>query len=244
MKYFLILSIIISSAFHTNASQSLDLFFQKSDEFLKFWVNDGKVDYQAIQNRMEAIEDLYQSIGQISLKGRNKMEQKAFYLNAYNLIVVYQVSKYFPLTSPLDQEGFFDKAEHTIAGESMTLNHLATAKIMDTYRDPRIHFALACASDSSPKLASVAYLPQKLDMQLDQRICLAINDHSFIRIDTESKKILISSIFAWYKHDFECCGQSIRDFINVYRSQKLPADFSLDYYEYYWVLNTQEVVGR
>lgn len=245
MKNILCLLIIFGFiATNTQAEMDHQSFLQKTDRFLKLWVHDGKVDYQGIQNHFEPMETLYQAIGQMEVEKMTAEEAKAFYLNAYNLIVLHQVSKYYPMSSPLDHAGFFDKAKHLVAGESMTLNHLEIMKIMIPYRDPRIHFALSNAAVSCPQMANFAYLPHKLDQQLDQRIRLSLNHENFIKIDHESQKILISRIFAWYKNDFTYHEQSLKAFINQYRNTKLPDNYTLDYHEYYWVLNAKEVVGK
>ncbi|MDF9800347.1 hypothetical protein OKW21_005610 [Catalinimonas alkaloidigena] len=238
--------LIIFGCTVTNMQAGIDYqsFLQETDSFMRLWANDGKVDYQRIQNHFELIETLYLAIGQVEVSKLTAEETKAFYLNAYNLIVIHQISKYYPLSSPLDHEGFFDREKHLVAGESMTLNHLEIMKIMIPYRDPRIHFALSSAAVSCPRLANFAYLPQKLDEQLDQRIRLSLNNENFIKIDHESRIILISRIFAWYKNDFTYHGKSLKVFINQYRSAKLPENYALDYSEYYWALNAKEVVGR
>ncbi|MEK6476179.1 DUF547 domain-containing protein [Catalinimonas sp. 4WD22] len=245
MKNILCLLIIYGfTVTNTQAGMYYQSFLKETDSFLKQWVNDGKVDYQGIQNHFEPMETLYQAIGQIEVNKMTVEEKKAFYINAYNLIVLYQVSKYYPMSSPLDHEGFFDQVKHQVAGESMTLNHLEIMKIMIPYRDPRIHFALSNAAVSCPQMANFAYLPHKLDHQLDQSTRLSLNHENFIEIDHESQKILISRIFAWYKNDFTFHGQSVKAFINRYRNAKLPDNYALDYHEYYWILNAKEVIGR
>ena len=195
----------------------------------------GKVNYEGVKSNFAQIEHLYTQINQMDLEGASQEEKKAFYINAYNLIVIYQVAKYYPLKSPMNHSGFFDKVKHQVAGEVITLNFLEIKRLLFPYRDPRIHFALACAARSCPALASFAYLPDALEQQLEDRTALAVNDPTFIRIQQET--IALSKIFDWYERDFTQDGQTVFQFINRYRTHKLPQGRGLTYYDYDWQLN-------
>ncbi len=224
----------------TLQAQSLPQFFSESDTFLKTWVKDGRVDYAGVKKNFQQIESLYAQINHMDLTKASAAEKKAFYLNAYNLAVVYQVSKYYPLKSPMDQSGFFDKVKHQVAGEALTLNALEINKIIRTYGDARIHFALACAAKSCPLLASFAYRPETLDQQLDERTRKSLNNADFIRLDTRRKTVAVSKIFDWYEKDFTKNGQTVLQFINQYRNSKIADDFTIEYDEYDWQLNSQQ----
>ncbi|GAA0891274.1 hypothetical protein GCM10009122_09530 [Fulvivirga kasyanovii] len=216
----------------------LDSFFKQSDTFFKKYVQNGKVAYKTINSQFSEIESLYKTIGEADLSAASDTEAKAFYINAYNLIVIYQVSKYYPLKSPLDQSGFFDKVKHTVAGTSMTLNFLEIKKLILAYKDPRIHFALACAAVSCPPLADFAYMPGQLDQQLDTRTKLALNDPVWLKVRPDQKKVQLSKIFEWYHKDFVMGGESsVLEFINKYRTKNIPTSYAIAYYEYDWSLN-------
>ncbi|ELR70127.1 hypothetical protein C900_03812 [Fulvivirga imtechensis AK7] len=230
--------ILLLSALAPAEAENLDPFFEQTDAFLKKYVKDGRVAYKEINSNFSGIESLYKTINAADLSSASDLEKKAFYINAYNLIVIYQVSKYYPLKSALDQSGFFDKVKHTVAGESMTLNALEIKKLILTYKDPRIHFTLACAAVSCPPLASFGYDPKQLDRQLQERTTLALNDPEWLKIRTDQNKVYLSKIFDWYKKDFTMSGESsVLDFINKYRTKKIPGTFKVDYYEYNWSLN-------
>jgi len=234
--YTLLFSIL--STFHLSAANNaIDSFFSEADSFFKSSVLNGSVNYAAIKKDFGKVESLYAQIGKMDLSGASATEKKAFYINAYNVIVIYQVTKYYPLKSPMDQSGFFDKVKHKVAGEDMTLNYLEIKKIIIPYRDARIHFALACAAKGCPKLANFAYTPDNLDQQLTTRSKLALNDPSFTKVNKAQKKVEISKIFDWYKKDFTQGGNSVLSFINQYRKDAIPTGFSISYYEYDWRLN-------
>ena len=226
---------LVASGLHAG---SLNDFFKQADSFFSAYVHDGKVAYKEIKANSSGIEGLYNTIGIMDLSNASANEKKAFYINAYNLIVIYQVARYYPLKSPLDQSGFFDRVKHTVAGESITLNHLEIKNLLFAYKDPRLHFALACAAQSCPPLASGAYTPDNVDAKLTDRTTRALNDNNWLVVKTGEGKVELSKIFDWYKKDFTMNGQKpVLEFINTYREQKIPAGYTISYYEYDWSLN-------
>jgi hypothetical protein len=119
----------------------------------------------------------------------------------------------------------------------MTLNSLEIKKLLTIYKDARVHFALACAAKSCPPLASFAYLPATLDKQLTERASAALNNPGWIKVNTTQKKVELSKIFDWYKKDFTGDGKTEIEWINQYRAEKIPTNFSVGFYEYNWALN-------
>ncbi len=235
MKYiltFLLLAITLDVP-----AKPLTTFFADADKFLSKWVMKGDVDYAGVKKNFAQIESLYQRIAEADLSQATDTEKKAFYINAYNLIVIYQVAKYYPLKSPLNKSGFFNQVDHKVAGEKMTLNFLEIKKIVLPFGDPRIHFAVACAAKSCPPLASFAYVPDQLDEQLAQRTKKSVNNNEFIQVKSDANQVAVSKIFAWYKKDFTQGGQTIVEFLNKYREDPIPTSYKLIHYEYDWSLN-------
>lgn len=233
----LALTISIGSAWSQTA-EKLDVFFKLSDYYLKRHVYNGLVNYQySIESRELVL--LYKNIGEMDLSNATEAQKKAFYINTYNLLVIYQVTRSYPLERPLDKEGFFDNTYHMVAGERLTLNELEQ-KMLTTYDDARFHFVLACAAMSCPKLYNQAYTPENVDKLLEERTRLAVNDGSFIRVNQNASKVEASKIFEWYKGDFQKGGKSILDFINTYRTTQIPSSYLLAFYEYDWKLNERK----
>lgn len=218
--------------------QDLNKFYEEVDQFLKKYTSNGSVSYNKISNSLPEVTRLYNNIGNIDLSKATDNQKQAFYINAYNMVVIYQVAKYFPLKSPMDQSGFFDKVKHKIAGEMITLNALEIIKLLRVYKEPKFHFALACAARGCPKLANFAYFPDNIGQQLDQRTRLSINDDYFIRVNHQKKTVDLSMIFKWYNKDFTMNGQTVLAFVNKYRKNKIPDSYRVDHYEYDWSLNT------
>jgi hypothetical protein len=236
MKKIVLLSVLLSVAF-SGRGADVKSFIISADNFFKKYVSNGQVAYSKIKQNSTEIETLYKEMGTLILSGHDDNSKKAFYINSYNLIAIYGVAKRYPLKSPLDVDGFFDKALHTVATEKMTLNDLELTKLLQPYKDARVHFALACAAKGCPPLANFAFQPDKLDQQLTGRAALALNNKEWVRVYAEQNKVELSKIFDWYKGDFTVDGKSPLDWINQFRKAKIPISFLVGYYEYDWTLN-------
>ena len=215
-----------------------ETFFQKTDRFLAAHVKNGRVDYQAIQKNPAALNALVEIIANFDLSTLPEGDpQKAFWLNAYNVLVIKGIINNYPTKSPLDIDGFFNKIPYPAAGKELTLDNIENDIIRPTYKDARIHFALVCAAKGCPPIITSAFHPATLDEQLDENTRNIINDNNFIRVDTKNKQVAISQIFEWFAVDFEINDKTTLDFINQYRAEKLPADTKIAFYDYDWALN-------
>lgn len=212
-------------------------FITSTDVFFKRYVNNGQVAYSKIKLNIGDIEILYKQIGETKLDGLDDNSKKAFFINSYNIIVIYWVAKHYPLKSPLNDSGFFDKVKHLVAGEEMTLNSLEIKKMLLPYKDGRFHFALACAAKSCPPIANFAFQPDKLDQQLTDRTTLALNNKEWLKVHSDKKSVELSKIFKWYSGDFAADNKSPLEWINLFRKIKIPVTYTVDFYEYDWALN-------
>ena len=237
MKTLLVTLLFLATSLMSFGGDQLSAFTSSSDYFLKKYVSNGSVAYTKIKQNIGEVEALYALIGKMNLSGVDVAMQKSFYINAYNIIVIYWVAKHYPLKSPLDNSGFFDKVKHKVAGEEITLNSLEIKRLLFPYKDARLHFALACAAKSCPPLASFAYTPVTLDKQLTERATAALNNPGWLKINNAEKKVELSKIFEWYKKDFTADGKTELEWINQYRKEKIPATYTVGFYEYNWALN-------
>ena len=240
-KIFLVLTILISASV-ANAQTTMNGFFSEADKLFKSHVSNGLVDYSAIKSNSAKLNALVKYVGSASLANASKQEKKAFYINAYNVLVINQIIKNYPVKSPMDVAGFFDKNKHKVAGESLALNDLENKKLRAVYKDSRLHFVLVCAAISCPTIANYAYKPATLEQQLNARTRLALNSTSFIRVKSADKKVLISEIFKWYKADFTNETGTLTAYLNKYRKTKVPVGYKIAYYTYNWTLNKKKIV--
>lgn len=219
------------------SAQGLNDFFSNTDSFLKNVVQNGRVDYKAIKENPDQLNTLVAAAKDIRVEKTDAANYQAFWINAYNLMVINGVVKNYPLKSPLNVPGFFDKITYDVGGKSIALNDIENKLLRANFpEEPRFHFVLVCAGLGCPPIIDAAYMPATLDAQLEKQTVKALNDANFIRVG-KKYKVQISQIFEWYTGDFKQNGASLLDFINNYRTEKLPDGSKVSYYPYDWTLN-------
>lgn len=243
--------ILLWSCGTLNPQQAATEPFSHSDftELLKEHVDDeGLVDYEEINDDRE---DLKEYLNQLSTNAPNdnswsEEEQLAYWINAYNAFTIELILKYYPIKSIRDigstiQIPFintpWDIKFIEIAGEKYSLNNIEHNIIRKKWKEPRIHFALNCASLSCPRLRTEGYEASKLNSQLDEQARAFINNEELNKITTE--KAMVSELFDTYEGDFTQ-GQSIREFINQYAENPIGENTQIEYLEYDWSLNVQD----
>ena len=238
---FRILAFLLVTFSLTSISQKsqLDLFFQKTDIFMSMNVNNGKVDYAGLKDNTASLNELIELLKKTEAKDvTEKNYQKAYLINAYNLFVIQGVVKNYPVSSPMQIPGFFKGIKYELGDfGKVTLNELENKLIRKVYNDPRVHFVLVCGGLGCPPIIDEAYLPSKLETQLEIQTKKALNDDSFIRV--KENEVLLSEIFKWYPDDFRNKGQDEVNYINKFRTEKIPDKSKIGYYPYDWSLNGQ-----
>jgi len=142
----------------------------------------------------------------------------------------------------LDAEGFlarkrfFSWHEFRVAGAERTLEQIEHEILRKRYDEPRIHFALVCASTSCPKLRREAYRGARLDEQLEAQAKEFLGDRSRNRIGPENP-LRLSKIFDWFAEDFAGAAGSVPAYVARYR--EIPDDPKIEYLEYDWTMNAQ-----
>ncbi len=225
--------IAIATSF-ISLAQVPDSFFNKADAFFKQNVSNGKVNYSAVKNNPGTLDQLIATISTASPNLTKANNYKAFYINAYNLLVIKGITEKYPVSSPLKINGFFD-VKHKIANQKRSLNDIENKLLRAHFsKEARFHFALVCAGLGCPPIIPEAYTPNKLENQLQRQTVKAINNPSFIKVS--DSKVKISKIFEWYAADFKQYGSYV-DFLNLYRKTPLNKKSKVSFYEYDWTLN-------
>ncbi len=236
MKKQIILLVLVLLAFK-GFSQDVNSFFSKSDAFFKANVSNGLVAYSTIHKDPSKLNEVLALAKTIKVNKSEANTYQAFWINAYNLSVIKGIIDNYPTNSPLDDKGFFDKTTHELGGKNITLNDIEHKLLRAQFNDARFHFVLVCGALGCPPLINKAYLPNTLNAQLEKQTKIAING-SFLKVNTEKKRIQASQIMEWYKEDFTKNGKEI-DFINKYRTNKLEGKYKLSYFTYDWKVNKQ-----
>lgn len=236
-KLFILTFLFVAFSVSEGHSQTVQSFFDEADALFKSYVSDGKVDYAAIKNNPDKLNSVLETAKYISVSINDPKVYQAFWINAYNLSVIKGIVDNYPLKSPLDKKGFFDKTKYDLGSTSITLNDIENRKLRAQFDDARFHFVLVCGAMGCPPIIGKAYTASNLENLLEQQTINALNDNTFIKV-TE-KIVAFSEIFKWYKEDFVKEGQTEIDFLNNYRIEKVPKDAKVTYYSYDWRLNSK-----
>ena len=180
-----------------------------------------------------------------TLKTRD--EKLAFWINLYNIFAVKMALDHYPVKSIRDIGSFFnpvwDKTVGVVGGKEITLSEIEH-DILRKMEEPRIHAAIVCASISCPDLRKDVYTSKNLDAQLDDQVKRFLeNRGKGLRIERSEGRIWLSSIFKWFKEDFDSSG-GVVEFVVKHvpdRDQKYlkGKKFKISYLDYDWRLNNQ-----
>ena len=165
-------------------------------------------------------------------------QKKAFLINFYNASTIQIIVENYPLNSIKDITGdfsVFQKKYINFNSKKVSLDNIEKDMLVKM-GDPRVHFAVNCASISCPKLDNKVYNAENLDKHLDQVTKEFINS-DLNKISKDYAKL--SKVFKWYKSDFESENQTLIDFINKYSDTKINANAKISYLEYNWNLNSK-----
>lgn len=216
------------------------------DALLKKYVApSGLVSYIGFQEDRAKLQDYleYLTSNPPNDDNWNESEKLAYWINLYNAFTIELVLQYYPIASIKDigasvQVPFvntpWDIKFIEIGKEKYDLNNVEHNIIRQIFDEPRIHFAVNCASISCPKLRREAYTGARLDSQLQEQAIDFLNDPERNEIGPE--KAEISKIFRWYGGDFTK-KSSLREFLNQYAQQKMIEGADIGYKDYDWSLN-------
>ena len=240
MKKYTFLLLVFAAIFNSTYAQVKNVqdYFNKTDKFLAANVKDGKVNYKGINTNKLMLDELV-NFAAGKQKFSSPTEEKTFYLNTYNILVIKGIINNFPTKGPMEIPGFFDKKVYTVNGTSITLNGIENDVVRKKFNDARIHFALVCGAKSCPPIQSYAFKPEKLDTQLELLTRKSIQNNAFTKVDAKKGSANVSMIFNWYKDDFIKAKGSVVNFLNAYLKTPLPANATIENYTYDWALNTQ-----
>jgi len=222
------------------------------DQVLKTYVNDkGLVDYNGIAGD-PAFKAYLESLETAQPDAMSRDGQLAFWINAYNAVTIDKVIKWKPQKSVREtlipgvwtSTKFFTTRDHIVAGKRLSQDDIENDILRKQFKDPRIHFAIVCASSSCPPLPRFAYTAENVQGKLEEETRKYINSDRGTRIDAADNTLYLSKLFDWYKGDVEAKPGSVLNFIKPYLNEKTLAFVQrgpeIAYLEYDWSLNAQE----
>ncbi len=215
-------------------------------ELLEKYVQDGTVDYQGFKNAEIKLDQYLELIEETDTKKLSRDEQFAFYINAYNAWTIKLILTGYPGIKSIKDLGSIFKSPWKkqiarINGDIITLDHIEHAILRPKFKDPRVHFAVNCASKGCPPLRPEPYRSNILEQQLDEMTQAFINDSRRNRL--EGRTLYVSSIFKWFSEDF---NNDVVGFFLKYAQEDLKKQLAdskskikVRYLDYDWSLNVK-----
>lgn len=213
---------------------------QRFDQVLRSSVVDGKVDYTSILNDPNFTQYLKDLEAKPAFQ--SQADALAYWMNAYNALAIKGILDGRSPRTLFGKFGYFKQAKYQVGGKNINLYDLER-KVLIPMGEPRIHFAINCASQSCPKLLSMAYTADMLEQQLDANTRAFINDPTRNQFDRDNKIAYISKIFDWFKEDFSQHAGSVQKYLARYVEDPAIAQdlanerYKIKYLKYDWRLN-------
>ena len=235
---------LLGAAFSADATESIgsDALHSGFDDLLSAHVTDGHVDYDGIADS-QAFSDYLTTLGTTDLEALSgEKEVLAYWINAYNAFAIKGIIDGHSPSSFFGRIGYFKNQKYLAAKEYIDL-YTPEREVLIPLGEPRIHFAIVCASASCPKLESEVYTAADLERQLEENTWNFVNDNSRSRFDVEKKTAHISKIFDWFEQDFVDDAGSVQRYLARYVDDPKLADalendeYRIKYLPYDWSLN-------
>jgi hypothetical protein len=217
----LILSIVLAgSPLNVGGAQASDFSHALWERVLdRFATSDGRVDYAALRAERSGLDRYLEQLAAESPDSAPERfptteDRLAYWINAYNATVVELVLAHYPIQSVRDvrapllafflptESGFFLFQRFELGGSRTSLYSLENRLIRRRFAEPRVHFALNCASLGCPRLPRDAFRGERLDEQLERETRRFLGEERNLRIDHVRREVSLSSIFDWYRDDF------------------------------------------
>ncbi|MGH9722979.1 MAG: DUF547 domain-containing protein [Bryobacteraceae bacterium] len=214
----------------------------------KHVLQDGTVRYRALRGEIAGLERFVQQMGAVSPDSHPALfpsagHRLAYWINSYNALVLWAFAKDYPagkdrLSGLIGRGKFFYSLKFEVGGRRRSLNDIENHSIRSS-GDPRIHFAIVCASTGCPWLAREAFTAENLDTLLEARARLFLSQERNLRVDEKRQEVTLSKIFDWFEKDFGPDKAAVLRFVSRYvrRPDLGQQRWKVRYFEYDWSLN-------
>lgn len=238
----LILVVVFSFSFSAlsfdHGHKSWDLFLKEN---IIFDSKQTLVNYKKVKTNTKKLDVYIRELQGLSVKEFSSFssdEKLAFWINAYNAFTVKLIIDHYPVKSIKDIGSFFSspwsKKFIPLFNKQYSLDQIEHETIRKNFKEPRIHFAVNCASIGCPSLYHRAFVSSRLEQQLETVTKQFLSNTNKNRL--VANKLKLSKIFDWYGEDFVKSDGSVLAFARKYL--QLPAKIKVEFNDYDWKLNS------
>jgi len=230
---------------HVGDSGTATFDHRNLDGVLKKYVRPGGwVDYAGLEQSPDRLDAYISSLAQVDFEALARDEKLALAINAYNAFTLRLILDHLPLDSIQDipEDKRWKARRWVLGGKTVSLQDLEDDWLRAGFRDPRIHFAINCASVSCPPLRMEAYRGADIEAQLRDQADFVHHNRRWFELDTQSDDLHLTRLYLWYEGDFEQIAGSSLEFAARYSTElreRLAANGAPDigWIEYDWALN-------
>ena len=202
------------------------------DELLRKYVDTqhpsgiNRMNYKAVRaDDRRALEEYLGRLQSTLISGYNRREQGAYWINLYNVLTAKVILDHYPVKSIRGikpnflSSGPWDVKLVTVEGERLSLNDIEHRILRPIWKDPRLHYALNCASLGCPNLAGMAYTAENLDRLLTEGAIAYVNHPRGASF--RNGKLRVSSIYDWFREDFGGTPRGVLEHLRQYAREEL-----------------------
>ncbi len=180
------------------------------DQILDLYVRNGDVYYRALRSDRAKLDGYVTLITGVSVDKWPREEQIAFWLNAYNALVLRTVIDHYPIAGKSSEypaksvrqiPGAFDRTVRHVAGRSLTLDQIEK-DVLSQFHDPRVYFAFGRGAVGGGRLRSEAFVPERIEEQLADVAAECVSRAQCVQLEHEANRLTVSSIFSWHEKEF------------------------------------------
>lgn len=224
------------------------------DLLTKYYDPAKGMNYKGLKaNDKKTLDELRRQMAQVDVGALPRTDQLAYWINLYNISVVNVVVEHYPVASIRDIStdfiahlNVFKKDYVQTRTGPMALNDVENDKIRDSFKDPRIHFAINCAAKSCPPIRNEPYVGSQISLQLDEQVRAFLNGPNGVHLKKDGGELVLhtTKIMDWFKDDFEKWSAGRVPFIAKYvtpdKRKQIEAagnQINLKFDDYDWKLN-------
>lgn len=206
----------------------------------------NRVAYASVSREDRAqLKNYIDKLAALAIRNYSRAQQRAYWINLYNALTIDIVLEHFPLESIRDiSSGWFSSGPWglklvTIEGEKLSLDDIEHRILRPIWQDPRIHYAVNCASLGCPNLQPLAFTPDNSDSLLQAAAREFINNPRAARIN--DNRLQVSSIYHWFEQDFGGNDAGVIAHLKQYAAADLAAALAtierISGHDYDWQIN-------
>ena len=213
----------------------------------KYVTADGKVKYAALKADLGSLDKYVETLKTFDADKLPSREAKlAHWINVYNALILWSFAKDYPqekdrLKNPLRRAAYFYRRKFRVGGLDRSLADIEDNSLRKAFKEPRIHFAIVCASASCPYLSTKVYTAGDVMVRMEEDARRFLTAERNVKVDAAKKTVTVAEIFKWFQADFGGSEKAVLQFLGRYlKTARLEEPgWKLKYFDYNWSINDQ-----